>query len=171
MKCRECKTADADPLLSGLCKMCDMFAARQAPGCMTDSVFLKGHCNGSQFEKMPHYGDQYAKIAEKAGQSVKGKVYVGGIANRPGDPRAWVSSRAEIRKVLEERGWSSEGYVNYKPAVQRDPAPDVDLAPDIVASEVEQIVSAQPELARSRKGVADLAEKVRNKRKPHWAKK
>ena len=166
-KCSNCNENDASLLLDGLCKMCDMFVSQQAPGGVTDSTFLCGVGAGRQFDKTPHFGDQYAATAMKKGQCTTGKVYLSGLAAYPGDPRAWVSSRAEIKKLCVERNMTCEGAVNYKPVYTSDPKPDVALAPDIIAREVDKIIEKNPEAAHDRPA---LAEKVFKKHKPHWAK-
>lgn len=90
------------------------FQPGRPPAVMTDSVFLEGHANGNQFENTPSLGDFYAREAKAQGVDTKGKVYLSGLASHPGDPRAWVSGRGDVRKVCEERGWHCEGAVNVK---------------------------------------------------------
>ena len=144
----------------------DMVEAGQGPGLMTDSVFLEGRCNGNQFEKTPAQGDYLRGVAEAAGQSTKGKVYLGGLANYPGDPEAWVDGRGDVQRVAEQRGYNVAGAVTVQAAGRNEPAPAVPLAPDLLADGV------QEEAARTGQDVTpDLVEKVRQQRTPHWAKK
>jgi hypothetical protein len=104
-------------------KLAEMLAEGKPPKSNTDVEFLRGHCNGSQFEGGPianNMGDFYRSSAEEAGQSTTGKIYLSGLAAFAGDPRAWVSDRGEAKKVLEERGWSSDGLVENK-STKTDP--------------------------------------------------
>jgi hypothetical protein len=146
----------------------EMLALRAPPMSNTDREFLQGHVNGNQFEGSEDIGDQYKREAEAAGVSTTGKVYLGGLAAFPGDPKAWVAGRGDFQKVVEERGWGCEGAVNVT-APQKAPIPDIDVADDILDREVGEIVAAHPEGERIDK--TDLKEQVREKRKPHWAKK
>lgn len=104
----ECINEGTSPTLA------EMFASAQAPCAVTDATFLAGHCNGSQFAGQEAEGDFIRRVAESEGQSVKGKVYLGGLAKYPGDPKAWVDGRGDVKKVCEERGWNCEGSVNVK---------------------------------------------------------
>ena len=93
-------------------KLAEMFALGAPPGCMTDAVFLEGHCNGNQFEKTPAHGDELRRVAESQGQSTTGKVYLGGLARYAGDPEAWVNGRSDVKRVCEQRGWGADGAVS-----------------------------------------------------------
>lgn len=95
-------------------KISDMFKSGIPPMSNTDREFLEGHCNGSQFERNPHVGDRLAADAEAAGVNVKGKVYIGGLAAFPGDPRAWVSGRSDVERVCEEMNYGASGSVSRK---------------------------------------------------------
>jgi hypothetical protein len=92
--------------------LAEMFVTGQGPALLTDAVFLEGHCNGNQFTGQERAADKLRAVAEGHGQSVTGKVYVGGLARFPGDPEAWVSGRSDVERVLRQRGWGSEGAVN-----------------------------------------------------------
>lgn len=146
-----------------------MFASRRAPQSRTDREFLRGHCNGSQFEQHPGLGDHYEKIALASGVDPKGKVYLGSIAEFPGDPRAWVDGRGDVQKVIEERGWQCSGAVNVKAREPLNPPEAVAVAPDIVASHVERELEALHPRERCGVDTVELAEKVTEQLKPHWA--
>lgn len=150
-------------------RLAEMFACGQPPQSNTDKEFLAGHCNGSQFEKTPGLGDFYAKHAALAGVDPKGKVYLGQLADYPGDPKAWVSGRGDVAKVAEERGWSCKGLVNVKGRSAESPPPDIDVAPDIVEQAVMRAVEADPGLLEKDPG--ELRHDVKEKIKPHWKKK
>ncbi len=122
----------------------ELLATQEVPFIMTDSEYLKGmSCNGSQFEKTPHIGDFYKAEAEKAGVSTTGKVYLSGLADRPGDPKAWISGRGDVQRVCEERGMSCQGSVQVA-ARQEEPKPGPRLAPDIVNRFVKKELAKKP---------------------------
>src|SRR5262249_30874220 len=91
-----------------------MHALGEPPMTNTDREFLHGHCNGNQFEKKEHIGDYYKSVADAHGVDVKGAVYLSGLAEFPGDPKAWVRGRGDVQKVCEERGWNCNGMVEVK---------------------------------------------------------
>ncbi len=145
-----------------------MLQSGQTPFLMTDSVFLEGRCNGNQFEKRPAHGDAYKKKANAAGVSTTGKVYLSGLAEEPGDPRAWVSGRGDVRRLLEERGWNSQGAVNHT-TERSEPPPAMDIAPDLVTELAEKAVEQDPGLAE--KDSQEVRETIKARHKPHWSKK
>lgn len=147
--------------------LAEMLALRQPPMSNTDREFLEGHCCGNQFEKVPWLGDYYKKIAERAGVNVTGKVYKSSLAAYPGDPRAWVSSRDDVRRICEERGWGCEGAVRVPLRRDVEP-PDIAVADDILEDRVQDMIDANPELALRDRN--ELKEEVKEKIKPHWSK-
>lgn len=150
-------------------KLAEMFALAAPPQSNTDREFLAGHCNGNQFEKTPGLGDFYAKHASLAGVDVTGKVYLGGLAEYPGDPKAWVSGRGDVQKVVEERGWSCRGLVNVKGRSDEPPPAAIDVAPDVVERAVMKEVEENPGLLEKDPG--ELRHEVKEKIKPHWKKR
>lgn len=147
--------------------LAEMFALGEAPCCNTDTTFLSGHTNGSQFEHNQALGDQLSREAQAAGINTKGKVYLSGLAAFPGDPEAWVDGKADVERVCRKRGWSAEGDVNV-PMPERTPSKEIDVADDILDREVTSITDAMPDGDRVDK--LDLKEQVLAKRKPRWAK-
>ncbi len=138
-------------------------------GLMTDKVFLGGlSTNGDQFETAPEQGDYYRAVAEAKGQSVKGKVYLSSLAEYPGDPKAWVDGRGDVRRVLEDRGWNSRGAVNVKSQAREAPE-RIDVAEDIVDRQVALEVAADPGLSDMDPG--ELRHEVKEKLVPHWRKR
>ncbi len=93
-----------------------MLASGKPPRAVTDDTFRanQGNANGGQFADDPHVGDFYKSVAAKAGVSTTGKTYLGGLAEYPGDPEAWVDSRGDVKRVCEKRGWGCEGAVTTK---------------------------------------------------------
>lgn len=151
-------------------KWADMVAHRQPPGCKTDREFLRGHCCGNQFEKTPHVGNYYRSIADRAGVDITGKVYMGTLAEYPGDPRAWISGRGDAQRLCEERGWGCEGAVNVKMRERENPPEEVAVADDIVAERVEQRLDEMAPQDAMRVDLAEAAHEVRETLKPHWSK-
>lgn len=146
-----------------------MVESGQVPGCMTDSVFLEGSENGRQFAKNPKIGDHYKKECEKRGGQTKGRKYLSQLAKFPGDPSAWVSGRGDVQKVLEKRGWGSEGSVNVKQrGPDKPPPPPVPIADKIVDRETARELEGQTVTKRE---YMDKREKVRNRLLPPWARK
>lgn len=125
----------------------EILATRTFPGVRTDSTFNIDTENGKQFEKTPALGDQFRREAEAAGVSTTGKVYKHGLANFPGDPTAWVSGRGDVERVCKEKGFNCSGAVDYR-AEEREPTPDVEIADDMVESEVNEIMELNPGVRR-----------------------
>jgi hypothetical protein len=151
--------------------LAEMFALQAPPQIAgTDSVFLEGHCNGSQFDGQEWIGDMYQDEATKAGVNTKGKVYLGGLARYPGDPEAWVTSRGDVKRVCEERGWGCDGAVKVKAREALGPPEEVGLADDIVDNKVVEIMEHVPERERPYVDVRDLKEQVKDKMTPKWSK-
>lgn len=147
----------------------EMLLAGRPPLAQTDREFLMGHCNGNQFEKTPGVGDLYQKEARAAGVDPKGKIYLAGLAEYPGDPTAWVDGRGDVRKIVEERGWGCRGMVNVKPDNGRPQEETIDVADDLVAERVQDAIAENPELASRDQG--ELKHEVKQTMKPIWKKK
>ncbi len=146
-----------------------MLALQSPPMSNTDREFLQGNVNGSQFERKPAHGDAYAKVAKKAGQSVKGKIYLSGLARFPGDPEAWVEGRGDVKRLIESRpGWSCDGAVTVRQP-REEQSPPVDIAPSLVEELAQDAMENDPGLAE--KPAEEVREKIRSKHKPHWSKK
>lgn len=148
-------------------RLAEMLATATPPGAMTDREFLYGHCNGNQFEATPEAGDAYRRVAEANGQDTTGKVYVSGLAEYPGDPRAWVSGRGDVARVLDERGWGAEGAVS-RPVTRVGEPMNCALAEDIIEDKLLDVIDAAGDDARGL-NLADEREKIVRRHKPHWA--
>lgn len=120
--------------------MAEMLATRSFPGLKTDSVWNAGRCNGNQFENEPGLGDWYAARAREAGVNPVGQTYISSLARFPGDPEAWVSGRGDVQKLCLQRGWGCDGVK----VSERSPTPDIEVAPDLIESEVQDILSENP---------------------------
>jgi len=95
-----------------------MCALQQPPGLKgTDSSFMTGRMNNQQLDDMPKdHAQNIVTLAKRAGINVSGKYYASGLADKRGvaDPRAWVSSADDIRRVAIERNLSVTGAVEHK---------------------------------------------------------
>jgi hypothetical protein len=147
-------------------RLAEMFAFAQPPMSNTDREFMEGRCNGNQFESAPDQGDYYASVAKQHGVNVKGKVYLSGLAAFPGDPRAWVDGRGDAQRLLEERGWASDGAVKVKAAAAEGPPERVTVADDLLDGAVMKELHHDPGLADMDPG--ELRHEIKQKIKPHW---
>lgn len=143
----------------------EMCALRQTPGSRTDKEFMAGRMNGEQFADNPQLGNYYRRIAEAHGCSTTGKTYLSQLADFPGDPKAWVGSRADVEKVCRDTGAGCSGMVNVKVS-EREPTPAIDIADDILDDRVEKAIAENPDLAHQNQ--AEVREQVKEKIKPHW---
>jgi hypothetical protein len=145
----------------------EMLAFAKPPGVTgTDQAFLEGNCNGNQFEGQEAVGNAYAEDLVAAGGSPKGKVYMHGLAEYPGDPRAWVSGRDEAKKVVEERGWGCHGSVNVAMREKAQPTGG-GVSDSLVDEHTAAVIAASPEPV---KDVGEVRAAVKQAITPHWAK-
>jgi len=149
----------------------DMLAHQRSPQLNTDVAFLAERENGRQFERNPAIGDLYRSEAEANGCSVTGKIYVSQLADYPGDPRAWVSSRGDAKRLLEERGWECDGLVK-TPGVEKDHGPGVGVDPELLEDCTVEACLNDPALnERVMKGQwEEVKAEVFEKVAPEWAK-
>jgi len=140
-----------------------MLESKSAPRGMTDSVFLEGR--GTLLDQLD--GDEegveeLVRLAKKQGYTPSARdVYMDNIAERPGDPAAFVNAdaRGHVKRVCEQRGWAIRGAVNVD---SREPESDPwderkDLGEDIVREEVARRRMNPENSARS---YGDLREEV-----------
>lgn len=88
-----------------------MCACRRAPHVSSTSTFMGGYADagGAQFDgKHPLVQQTYVGQAKAAGVAINGKRYFSEIAAFPGDPEAWVGTKAEAADVVRRRGWASD---------------------------------------------------------------
>lgn len=142
----------------------EMYALQQAPGAAgVDNTFMSGTENGKQFARSPWLGKAYQTISERlAPGSTSGAKYMSQLARFGGDPKAWVRSRADVKKLSQERGRDIDGMVTVKGTV-RDPKPPVPIAEDLVQSLVRAKVARDPSLAGSKKKLAHVRREVLEK--------
>jgi len=87
----------------------EIVAFRQVPGVNTDTSFMSGCYNQNQFagSKGPNevIAKGYVELAKRAGVTDLGaRRYVSQIARYPGDARAWIGSKGELRKKIAATG-------------------------------------------------------------------
>jgi hypothetical protein len=139
----------------------DMLAHQRPPQSDTDVEFMRSTENGRQFQDKPQIGHAYAEEALAAGINIKGKKYLSQLAEHPGDPRAWVGSKGEVAQLCEERGYSCDGKVKVKSPRREAPTKAVDVAPDILRSEVGKELSKIKDVRDVK--VPDLVQQVKAK--------
>lgn len=130
------------------------------PAIQSDTTFMAGRWESQT---------QHHAALEKAGYTTQGKVYLSGLARFPGDPRALVDGRGDVRKICEQEGWGCDGSVKVK-GQQAAPTEEVDVAEDIVQEHVaDEVEKAGGRMKPTE--VADVREKVKSRLRPHWKKK
>lgn len=93
-------------------KLAEMFATCQPPMASTDTSLFTGDKLGLGQIHDPFLIEHYKREAKAAGINPDAAMYMPELADYPGDPRAWVRDRGEMKQVLEERGWGCEdGFV------------------------------------------------------------
>ena len=150
--------------------LAEMFALQAPPNVQGgDRMFLEGTENGRQFQDNPMIGDLYAADAKAAGVDIKGKVYKDRLARYPGDPQAWVSDTSDVVRIAKKRRLKIRGAANVDYMDHSAPPPeDIEIADDIVQAEVVDILTRVPDPHMV--DTEDLANQVREKRKPNWKK-
>jgi hypothetical protein len=126
-------------------RMAEILATGKFPGLNTDTTFLAGHHNGNQFEHAPGLGDWLKRKAEAAGVNTNGAIYLRGLAKFPGDPGAWVTSKGDVARIAEERGWGVDGSVKVERR-EVGPMPDVAVAEDIVDDAARYLLEQDPDM-------------------------
>lgn len=119
-----------------------MLASRKFPGIAgTDSIFNAGKfqgTNGIDAEER-----WLRQRAERSGVSTTGKWYCRGLAEYPGDPRAWIDGAGDVKRIAEERNYSVSGMVNHR-AHEVEPMPDIPVAPELVENRVNMMMEDNP---------------------------
>lgn len=149
-------------------KLDEMLRTGQTPHIKTDTSLFTGDNIGLGSIQDPGLIEYYKREAQAAGVNPDAARYVPELAEYPGDPRAWVRDRGEMKQVLEERGWGcEEGLVKIaRPEPASAPAEPPRLAEGIVqdmvldalAEEgVERIDMTEP---ANIKKIGDLREKI-----------
>jgi hypothetical protein len=99
-------------------RLAEMLALQQPPGLRgTDRTLMEGRLNNQQFDAMPpDHARRMIAMAKSAGINPTGKYYSSGLADKrgPADPRAWVDSAADVKRVAMERNLTVTGAVEHK---------------------------------------------------------
>ena len=73
----------------------------------TMSSFMAGRSNNQEYDSMPKdMRDHFLGKAKKAGVNTRNAVYMSGLAEYSGDPRAWVSSHDDVKRRVKEKNWT-----------------------------------------------------------------
>lgn len=146
-------------------KFNEMLACQQAPRCNTDSTFMAdcraGHDDGLVGESAMKFRQMYQNAT---GSRPDGKFYCSQLADFPGDPKAWVGSKSDVKRRCKEKGVGFVGSVNVEaPEVEPKPEPkEYTVAPDIVHKRLAAMEREQPGsvTSLSKREMRDLKEKV-----------
>jgi hypothetical protein len=149
----------------------DMLVSRQAPGLSgTDTQNFRGVAAGNPFPNMPESLRQsYIKQAKAAGVDINGKVYKSGLVRKgfgglKFDPQALVDSTHDVKKIVEQRGWSCEGMVNVKgPSFDDYEEKPYSVADSIVDEHTANEVIEKHGGRIKKKAYKDLRHKIKNK--------
>jgi hypothetical protein len=132
-------------------KMAEALTLRQFPGTRVEGgndTFFQGKHNNEDLERMPATTRQrMLDRAKAAGVSIAGKVYVSGLADSPGDPKAWVSDASEIKERCAAEGWDASGTVNYK-------APEPCLPTSFTAPAKRKFLRQKKEARRAQRNIS-----------------
>lgn len=144
-------------------RMREIIESRAAPGLSTDSTFFSGIGSLNQQILDPRSRERLYKNAKRMGIPLTGnEFYQPGLAKFPGDPRACISQaggKAQVRKMIEEKGTGSEGAITVKKR-QRPPQPKCKLHPRIVARHMQRMLKEPGNALRDRREmVAEIIEK------------
>ena len=152
--------------------LASMVALRKGPALSTDDTFFAGQ--GTLYDQ---FGRQKALdrtlAASKAMGFVppKGSVYFPNLARSKGDPEAYVTramGRSYIKKLLEKRGWESDGAVKVKGRQpENDPLDAKNCVPmgnDVIQHYAAKMVAKDPSLKSLKR--SELRAKVIEKHGP-----
>ena len=152
--------------------LASMVALRKGPVLSTDDTFFQGQ--GTLYDQ---FGSQKALdrtlAASKAMGFVppKNAVYFPNLARRKGDPEAYVTramGRSYIKKLLEKRGWESDGAVKVQGRQpENDPLDAKNCVPmgnDVIQHYAAKMVAKDPSLKRLKR--SELRAKVIEKHGP-----
>lgn len=131
--------------------LAEMFAFQQPPRGKDNTSWLAANSKAiGGGDLAPPVRQHHEAMAREAGVSTAGKVYMPGLArqNMPGDPNAWVTDHSEFKRKLEARGdgWSDGTQVVKARDNQFEPAPNIDVAPDLVEERACQMIENNPDL-------------------------
>lgn len=125
----------------------------------TDTTFLRGSEDGYGTDQRGRK-TAHAK-ARAAGVNISGMRYCPGLATEMHDPKAWVGSRSDVKRIAEARGLGIEGTVTVRaPEVEHIEKP-YEVANNLVEREVDRIVREEAQGDVSVKERCDLKEQTK----------
>lgn len=149
-------------------RFAEMCALMQAPGTKgSDRAFMEGRLDGNWMDGLPkRQANWMVKEARAAGINPTGKFYLSGIADKRGhmDPRAWVDSIDDVRRVAKDRNLNVQGMVNIE--ASPEPQRQVALNPKVARELARKEMTKDPGLP-----FKDALAKVKEKHTPRWKKK
>lgn len=89
-------------------------------------------------------GEHFKALADEAGVVRHGKQYISTLADFPGDPEAYVDSRADMVRVAKKKGKDIDGIANYKHERKGPPEPQGGLAADLAYNLARKIRRENP---------------------------
>lgn len=135
-------------------RMQELLAARRAPGTKnTDRAFLEGTHDSPSLHAQPDWMTRkMLSDAKRAGIDTTGKVHHARLGHFT-DPKAWVSSVADIKRAIRANGMGCEELGIPAPEA-REPE-RVALAEDLVQEEIALRVAADPGCRKKRGELRD----------------
>ncbi len=138
--------------------MAEMLATQCVPGLKTDTRFIA---------RMDTRGDvpaAYRAMARKAGVDTGDKQYISQMADYPGDPKAWISGPADIRRTCRERGWGCAGAVEVdQPKIETPDDAPYQVCDENVMREAKRMAAEDPGRASTPKKRENLIEETRER--------
>lgn len=131
-----------------------ILSSRRPPGTMlTDQYLWHGRANNHGIEGPDWLRAKTINRAKKAGVSIAGKVYMPTFGG-PESPDAWVGDTHELLTVCKKQ---NRDCGTWHKAREVEPAPDVDLAEDLVQETMNEYLQRDPGRA---KNLPELREEI-----------
>lgn len=158
-------------------RMAEILRTRRCPASAgTDTAFMEGyltgHDDGLVGESAQPIREQYRKAT---GGYPAGKRYMSQLARYPGDPRAWVDSKADVKRICEEDNlnWVYSGKLIHEarpPETDPDDKP-YEVAPDLINKRLAKAVELEPDLKHNPKKLAEKRYEIAKKAAGRMARK
>jgi hypothetical protein len=150
-------------------RMADILRSRKCPGVAgTDTAFMEGFLTGHDDGLVGESAQPFRELyRQKTGSYPTGKRYMSQLARSPGDPRAWVDSLHDVKRICQEDNLSWV-YADRLLHEAREPeqAPEEKpyaVAPDLIEKRVKRAVSENPDLKHQPKKLADKRAEIAKK--------
>lgn len=139
-----------------------LFQTNLVHGLKTDTTFMIGSHADDGFGSDENARKAARRRAKELGVNISGKRFCPGLVDSEGDdmydPKAWVSSRAEVEQRCHEKGWGCKGTINVKPRGLEEEPGAYKINPELVDEAMQDIVEEHGPLPK--KEAADLREKL-----------